>query len=222
MEQLQLHVLRNACPLHTLFLLFTLESSWCHGLRTSAGRNGTVRRAGANPRRSKEFNVKRNVNLWHNLKSVMKPQRHILRSQAPRTDEKFPGVIHVSHQLALLHGHENVFFCTQCGAVNAGGSLRLLKSLLRRLWRISPESETQTRASVLAMCRPTFHGAVAQRTFHFLLRRGRIKTCWGQIVTNFSDTGKARFNDTARWNGVRHFLSTPRNQQSTTSQTWCN
>ena len=53
----------------------------------------------------------------------------ILRSQAARTDEKFPGIIHVSHQLALLHGHENVFFCTQCGAVNAGGSLRLLKSL---------------------------------------------------------------------------------------------
>ena len=38
-------------------------------------------------------------------------------------------LIHVSHQLALLHGHENVFFCTQCGADNAGGSLRLLKSL---------------------------------------------------------------------------------------------
>ena len=33
----------------------------------------------------------------------------ILRSQAPRTDEKFPGIIHVSHRLALLHGHENVF-----------------------------------------------------------------------------------------------------------------
>ena len=33
----------------------------------------------------------------------------ILRSQAPRTDEKFPGIVHVSHQLALLHGHENVF-----------------------------------------------------------------------------------------------------------------
>ena len=43
----------------------------------------------------------------------------ILRSQAPRTDEKFPGIIHVSHQLALLHGHEKVFFCTQCGALNA-------------------------------------------------------------------------------------------------------
>ena len=53
----------------------------------------------------------------------------ILRSQAARTDEKFPGIIHVSHQLALSHGHENVFFCTQCGAVNAGGSLRQLKSL---------------------------------------------------------------------------------------------
>ena len=36
--------------------------------------------------------------------------------------------MHVSHQLALLHGHENVLFCTQCGAVNAGGALRLLKS----------------------------------------------------------------------------------------------
>ena len=53
----------------------------------------------------------------------------ILRSQAARTDENFPGIIHVSQQLALLHGHENVFFCTQCGAVIAGGSLRLLKSL---------------------------------------------------------------------------------------------
>ena len=52
----------------------------------------------------------------------------ILRNQAARTDEKFPGTIHVSHHLALLHGHENVFFCTQCGAVNAGGALRLLKS----------------------------------------------------------------------------------------------
>ena len=50
-----------------------------------------------------------------------------LRSQAPRTDEKFPGIIHVSHRLALLHGHENGFFGTQCGAVNAGGSLRVLK-----------------------------------------------------------------------------------------------
>ena len=52
----------------------------------------------------------------------------ILRNQAARTDEKFPGTIHVSHHLELLHGHENVFFCTQCGAVNASGALRLLKS----------------------------------------------------------------------------------------------
>ena len=53
----------------------------------------------------------------------------ILGSQAARTDEKFPWIIHVSHQLYLSHGHENVFFCTQCGAVNDGGLLRLLKSL---------------------------------------------------------------------------------------------
>ena len=65
------------------------------------------------------------------------------------------------------------------------------------------------RQARLAICRPTLHGAAAQRAFHFLLRRGRIKTCWGQIVTNFSDTRKARFNDTARWNGVRHFLKKP-------------
>ena len=32
-----------------------------------------------------------------------------LRSQAARTDERFPGIIHGCHQLALLHGHENVF-----------------------------------------------------------------------------------------------------------------
>ena len=52
----------------------------------------------------------------------------ILRNQAARTDDKFPGTIHVSHHLALLHGHENVFFCAQCGAVNAGGALRVLQS----------------------------------------------------------------------------------------------
>ena len=68
----------------------------------------------------------------------------ILRSQAPRTDETFPGIIHVSHQLALLHRHENVFFWTQCGAVNAGRSLVLNEVSVRRLWRILPESETQT------------------------------------------------------------------------------
>ena len=51
----------------------------------------------------------------------------MLRSQATRT-ESFFGAMHVSHQLALLQGHANVFFCKQCGAVNAGGILRLLKS----------------------------------------------------------------------------------------------
>ena len=33
-----------------------------------------------------------------------------LMSQVNRTDETFLGIIHVSHQLALLHGHKNVFF----------------------------------------------------------------------------------------------------------------
>ena len=33
----------------------------------------------------------------------------ILLSQATRTDEHFPGIVHVSHQLALLRGHGNVY-----------------------------------------------------------------------------------------------------------------
>ena len=69
---------------------------------------------------------------WRQSKALKRVQREAKRklvAQAPRTDEKFPGIVHVSHRLALLHGHENVFFCTQCGAVDSGGSLRLLKSL---------------------------------------------------------------------------------------------
>ena len=52
----------------------------------------------------------------------------IPRSQATRTDGNFFGALRVSHQLTLLQGHANVFFCKRCGAVNAGGTLRLLKS----------------------------------------------------------------------------------------------
>ena len=47
----------------------------------------------------------------------------ILRSREPSTDRHFVDAIHARHQ-----EHSQVFFCRQCGAVNAGGSLRLLKS----------------------------------------------------------------------------------------------
>ena len=69
----------------------------------------------------------------------------ILRSQAARTDEKFPGIIHVSHQFALLHGHENVFFCTQCGCRQRWWITEAAQVFVR-IWRIPPESETQTWA----------------------------------------------------------------------------
>ena len=62
---------------------------------------------------------------------------------------KIPGTVHVSH-LALLHGHENVFFCTQCGAVNAGGALRLLKAR-RKLERGSMPNEHVARIFVCAV-----------------------------------------------------------------------
>ena len=64
-----------------------------------------------------------------------------VKSREPRTVEQVVGSIHASHQRALLQEHSNVF-CSQCGAVNAGGSLRLLKSQCdgtgesrRKAWR---------------------------------------------------------------------------------------
>ena len=77
------------------------------------------------------------------LKKAQRDAKRKFRNQAARTDEKIPGTIHVSHHLALLHGHENVFFCTQCGAVNAGGAFEATEVSVRRIWRIPSESETQ-------------------------------------------------------------------------------
>ena len=83
----------------------------------------------------------------------------ILKNQAARTDVKFPGIIHVSHQLALLPGHENVFFCTQCGAVNAGGTPRLLKSQCDgSIWSLS---STITRSRC---CASTFNAKITTST----------------------------------------------------------
>ena len=81
----------------------------------------------------------------------------IPRSQAARTDEKFPGIIHVSHQLSLLHGHENVFFRTECGAVNAGGSLRLLEvSVLRQRAKSKLERGLMPNEHVVADAKHAF------------------------------------------------------------------
>ena len=90
-------------------------------------RNWETRRRQSNSCKRTEREVKRNLVAQPEISHDAAEQ--ILRSHATRTDENFPGIIHVSHQLFLLHGHANVFFCNQCGAVNAGGTLRLLKSL---------------------------------------------------------------------------------------------
>ena len=85
----------------------------------------------------------------------------ISRSPAARTDEKFPGKKHVSHQLAVVR-HDNVFFCTQCGAVNAGGCLRLLKSLCDG----SGESRQKARRKLERELMPNEHDmADAKRAF---------------------------------------------------------
>ena len=92
----------------------------------------------------------------------------ILGNQAARTDEKFPWIIHISHQLALSHDHENVFFCTQCGAVNAGGSLRPLKSLCDG----SGEARKKARRKLERGLMPNEHGvadgAQCKRAQYFL------------------------------------------------------
>ena len=100
------------------------ELNWCLVPRTSAGRNATSRRSSANPRLKKaQRDAKR--------KFVAQPEisheaaELILRNQAARTDEKFPGTIHVSHHLAWAR--ERVFLHT-VWSVNAGGALRVLKS----------------------------------------------------------------------------------------------
>ena len=104
----------NPMMARSVHMLVILELNWCLGPRTSAGSNVSSRRSSGNPKRSRKLKGMRNAEISHEAAEL------ILRIQAARTDEKFPGTIHVSHHLALLHGHENVFFCTQCGAVNAG------------------------------------------------------------------------------------------------------
>ena len=91
-------------------------SSWCF-----------VPRASAEACKKAEQQAKRKLMAQPEISH--EPAEQILRREATRTDENIPGIIHVSHQLALLHGHDKVIFCKQCGAVNAGGTLRLLKSL---------------------------------------------------------------------------------------------
>ena len=66
----------------------------------------------------------------------------ILKKQAARTDEKFPGTLHVSHHLALLHGHENVFLYT-VWCRQRWWSFEATEVSMRRIWPIPSESKTQ-------------------------------------------------------------------------------
>ena len=94
---------------------------------SSKRRNCETRQRQSKAHKSAEREAKRKLLAQPEISHEAAEQ--ILLSQAARTDENFPGIMHVSHQLALLHGHDNVFFCKQCGAVNAGGTLRVVKSL---------------------------------------------------------------------------------------------
>ena len=145
------------------YRLFPLESSWCQGPRTSAERK---RNRETYWRQSKAL---KGVQREAKRKLVAQPEimsrsrrGHSEAARSARTDEKFHGIIHVSHQLALLHGHENLFFCTQCGAVNASGPLRLLKSLCDG----SGESRKKARRKLERGLMPNEHVvADAKRTF---------------------------------------------------------
>ena len=113
-------------------------------------------------RQSKAVQREAKRKLVAQLEISHEPAEAFLRSQAARTDEKSTGIIRVSRQLALLHGRENLFFCTHCGAVNAGGSLRLLKSLRDG----SGESRQKARRKLERGSMPNAHVvADAKRTF---------------------------------------------------------
>ena len=66
----------------------------------------------------------------------------LMRDREDRTDENFAGAIHASHQLGLLQDRSNMFFCSQCGAVDAAGAVEVS---VRWIWRVSAQSETQAR-----------------------------------------------------------------------------
>ena len=154
----------------------SLELNWCLEPRTSAGRNvtSTVQRQSKALKKAQRDAKRKFVaqpEISHEAAEL------ILRNLATRTDEKFPGTIHVSHHLALLHGHENVFFCTQCGAVNAGGALRLLKSQCDG----SGESRQKARRKLERGLMPSEHVmADAKRAFQCALFFPRC--CWTFIV----------------------------------------
>ena len=86
--------------------------------------------------------------------------QQILRSQATRTDDNFPGIIHVRHQLALPLPWPHRCVC----CANSVGTLRLLKSLCdgtgesrqkarRKLERgLMPNEQVTTDASAHLNC----------------------------------------------------------------------
>ena len=124
---------------HSMHMLVILEMNWCLGPRTLAERNVTLRRSSAIPKPSRKLNGMRNAQpeISHEAAEL------ILRNQAARIDEKFPGTVHVSHQLALVHGHENVFYLHTVWCRKRWWSSESTEVSVRRIWRIPPEFKTQ-------------------------------------------------------------------------------
>ena len=135
----QIHVPRNKCPSRSLRCTRLLHTSSQPDVFTGVElvsratyirrkrRHWETRQRHSKACKRAERKAKRK--LMAQLEISHEAAGLILRTQATRTNEDFFGVMHVSHLLGLLHGHANVFFCEQCGAVNAGGTLRQLKCL---------------------------------------------------------------------------------------------
>ena len=124
----KIHVTRNTCHSRSLCLTVSLVWSWCPTYINRKRRNWETRqRQSEAHKRELKGAAKRKLMVQPEISHEAAEQ--ILRNPATRTDDNFCGAIHVSHQLALLQGYANVFFCKQCGAVNAGGTLKLLKAL---------------------------------------------------------------------------------------------
>ena len=97
----------------------------CHARQQEESELG--RRDGDNPRLASEPNGKRNA--WLNLKSATKPLSKYYGARQPAPTRIFLVSCTSVTNWFFCMVTTVCFFCYQCEAVNAGGTLRLLKSL---------------------------------------------------------------------------------------------
>ena len=125
---------------------------WSHAQCTPTGKDVTGKRNHAKSRLSSM--PKRKMMAQPEISHAAAEQ--LMRDREDPTCKNFADATHASHQLAPLQHRSNVFFCSQRGAVNGGGTVRPLKSQCdgsgesRRKARLRLERDKIPDAHVLA------------------------------------------------------------------------